>query len=243
MRSGRAASSPGRWASAPRELEAEEEERGRLAVRRERARVARDLHDVVAHHLAVVVVQAGAGRLEGTGAAARFAVIRDAAADALADLERLPHAAPDARPERLAAMLERARLAGLRVATGPLEPLATLGAEQRAVAHSVVQEGLTNAIKHAPGAVVHVGVERAGDTLDVGRRRRGRRRRELAGGPRRHERAPASWGSRERVRRGRRHAPRRSPRPRRLGADRAAPARAAGARDPSREGLAGASRG
>ena len=154
-------------AARTRELEAEEEEHARLAVERERVRVARDLHDVVGHHLAVVVVQAGAGRLDGTDATARFAAIHDAAADALADLARLPHTAPKAGPERVAVMLERARLAGLHLAAGPLEALAALDAERRAIAHSVLQEGLTNAIKHAPDSVVHLGAEAADDMLEV----------------------------------------------------------------------------
>ena len=46
-----------------RELEAEQDAYARLSVRRERARIARELHDVVSHNLAVMVVQAGAGRV------------------------------------------------------------------------------------------------------------------------------------------------------------------------------------
>ena len=62
-----------------RELEAEEEAFVRLSVQRERARIARDLHDIVSHHLALMVVQAGAGRLADPwhedNAAGHFATI------------------------------------------------------------------------------------------------------------------------------------------------------------------------
>ena len=72
-----------------RQLEAEREALAALAVRRERARIARELHDIVAHHLAVMVIQAGAGRLAAPDDGARFAGIRDAGTEALAELDRL----------------------------------------------------------------------------------------------------------------------------------------------------------
>ena len=98
-----------------RELEAEEEAFARLAVRRERARIARELHDIVAHNLAVMVIQAGAGRMEPAGAPAaalRFAGIGEAGGQALAEMDRLVdllHAEPDGVPERLEAVLAQAR--------------------------------------------------------------------------------------------------------------------------------------
>ena len=69
-----------RLAGRTRELNDEQAAFAELSVRRERARIARELHDIVAHHLAVVVVQAGAGRMAALGpsqrASERFAVIR-----------------------------------------------------------------------------------------------------------------------------------------------------------------------
>ena len=69
-----------RLAGRTRELNDEQAAFAELSVRRERARIARELHDIVAHHLAVVVVQAGAGRMAALGpsqrAPERFAVIR-----------------------------------------------------------------------------------------------------------------------------------------------------------------------
>ena len=80
-------------AARTRELEAEEEAFVRLSVQRERARIARDLHDIVSHHLAVMVIQAGAGRLaepwQADVAAERFAAIRHSGDNALTETDRL----------------------------------------------------------------------------------------------------------------------------------------------------------
>ena len=76
-----------------RELELEQGAFARLAVDRERARIARELHDVVSHNLAGVVVQAGAGRVAKSAptdrTAARFADIRKAGERGLDELSRL----------------------------------------------------------------------------------------------------------------------------------------------------------
>ncbi len=97
-----------------RELEAEEAAFARLAVRRERAKVARDLHDVIAHSLAVVVVQAGAGRVAGRDdERQRLADIRAAALEALDGMARLGEVFRS--EDRLENMIDRARAAGLRV--------------------------------------------------------------------------------------------------------------------------------
>ena len=106
-----------------RQLEAEEEAVARLAVRRERTRIARELHDIVAHHLAVVVVQAGAGRMakrwEPAVAAERLAAIRDSGHQVLQEMSRLTDVLGAERgddPEaRLRALLDGARAAGLTV--------------------------------------------------------------------------------------------------------------------------------
>jgi signal transduction histidine kinase len=143
-----------------RELAAEEEAFVELSVRRERARIARDLHDIVSHHLAVMVIQAGAGRLaepwQAAVAGERFATIRDAGVQALAETEHLVAVlqADEAGAPRLAQLLERTRATGAQVIVSP--PDLALTPEIEAIAYRVVQEALTNAIKHAPGAAIEV---------------------------------------------------------------------------------------
>jgi signal transduction histidine kinase len=143
-----------------RELAAEEEAFVQLSVRRERARIARDLHDIVSHHLAVMVIQAGAGRLaepwQAAVAAERFATIRDSGIQALAETDRLVTMlqADDAGAPRLAQLLQRTRETGAQVIVSPTDPALPL--EIEAIAYRVVQEALTNAMKHAPGAAVEV---------------------------------------------------------------------------------------
>jgi signal transduction histidine kinase len=156
-----------------RELEAEQETFVELSLRRERARIARELHDIVAHHLAVIVVQAGAGRLgaseDSTSGSERLASIRQSGDEALAEMSRLVdiiHADGGADrhgDDRLGALVEHARKAGLHVEVSAIQ----LPAEVEDDTVRIVQEGLTNAIKHAPGARVRVQIALADDSLEV----------------------------------------------------------------------------
>jgi signal transduction histidine kinase len=156
-----------------RELEAERDAFVELSVRRERARIARELHDIVAHHLAVIVVQAGAGRLagaeNGTPTAERLASIRQSGDQALAEMSRLVdiiHADTGAGRDggnRLHALVQDARSAGLDVEVAAID----LPAEVEDDALRIVQEGLTNAMKHAPGAHVSIRLARTEDALEI----------------------------------------------------------------------------
>jgi signal transduction histidine kinase len=160
-----------------RELEAEEDAFVALSVRRERARIARELHDIVAHHIAVIVVQAGAGRMavtgDGTPPAERLATIRQSGDQGLAEMSRLVDiiqadsaTGPDGA-NRLRALIADAKAAGLEVDVIPVPGEVRLPAEIEDDALRVVQEGLTNAMKHAPGARVSVRLTVAGDSLGI----------------------------------------------------------------------------
>jgi signal transduction histidine kinase len=158
-----------------------EEERARRTLLEERSRIARELHDVVAHHMSVISIQAQVAphlvdnpsqelkeNLEG---------IRHNALEALTELRRVlgvlrsenpedPYGlgagtgtAPDSpQPtlDRLDSLVENTRAAGLDVTTeitGEQLPLAP-GVELSA--YRIIQEALSNALRHAPGSAVHV---------------------------------------------------------------------------------------
>jgi signal transduction histidine kinase len=170
-------------------LEADQQRSAEQAREAERRRIAREMHDVLAHQLSLLSVHAGALEFrpdalpgEITRAAA---VIRASAAAALSELRQVitvlredsDAAAGPPQPElaQLPALLEESRAAGMTLRehldlteTEPL-PAAT----QRA-AYRVVQEGLTNARKHAPGAIVDVtvtGTAQAGLVAEIVSRR------------------------------------------------------------------------
>lgn len=161
----------GELAERNRQLEAEREAVAALAVRRERARIARELHDIVAHHLAVMVIQAGAGRLAAPDDGARFAGIRDAGNEALAELDRLVALlqtdAADARPRGLATLLGQARAAGLELDYEPLPAGVDVAPAVEDGAYRVIQEALTNAMKHAAGSAVRVRLAVRAGTLEI----------------------------------------------------------------------------
>ena len=148
------------------QLEAEENAFIELSVQRERSRIARDLHDIVSHHLALMVIQAGAGRVsepwQADVADERFETLREAGTQALAEADRLlTMLQPDGSgAASLTRLLDRARAAGARVEVTPAGLTVTPIVEE--VAYRVVQEALTNAMKHAPHAAldIQVGVDR-----------------------------------------------------------------------------------
>ncbi|MFB7593388.1 sensor histidine kinase [Streptomyces sp. NPDC056160] len=164
-------------------LRAEEGARARHAVTEERLRIARELHDVVAHHLSVVSVQSGLARyvFDTDAAKARSALrtIEDTARETLEEMRGLlqvlrvspdgtdavsgPSTGPDAGLARLDELAARMTGAGLVVetaVTGAPRPLAS-GADL--CAYRIVQEALTNTLKHA-GSQARVRIARAYDT-------------------------------------------------------------------------------
>jgi signal transduction histidine kinase len=135
-----------------------------LAVRRERMRVARELHDAIAHHLTVITLQAGAGRL--TGAREYLAVIRESGRLALAEMDVIGAVISPLEDSVGAASVRttigQARAAGLDV-RATIDENARLSLDIELLSCRVVQEGLTNAIRHAPGARVDVRIHGRAD--------------------------------------------------------------------------------
>jgi signal transduction histidine kinase len=151
--------------------------------RGERARIARELHDVVAHHISVIAVRAEAARLTTPGmpeaGAQRLREIGDTARAGLAEMRRLlgvlredvcGDTAAGRQPQpglpQVATLAEEARQAGgsavRLIVSGPVTPFDP-GVEL--VAYRIVQEALTNARRHAPGAAVDVELRYDDDML------------------------------------------------------------------------------
>ena len=159
-----------------------EAERARRTLLEERARIARELHDVVAHHMSVITVQADSApyRLDGLPDAAReeFGSIAETARESLSEMRRLlgvlrseengGERAPQPGLERLGQLVEATVRAGvptelavadgLSVPAGPRLPQAV-----QVSVYRIVQEALANVVRHAPGASARVSVTESGD--------------------------------------------------------------------------------
>ena len=145
------------------ELEREREEKARRAVFDERVRIARELHDVVAHHVSVMGVQAGAARrvLERSPGQAAQALtnIEDASRHAVAELQRLlgflrrdgevDQPTPQPNLRQLDALAEEVRRVGLDVELSVEGRAQPLPETVELSAYRIVQEALTNTIRHA----------------------------------------------------------------------------------------------
>ncbi|MES9541270.1 histidine kinase [Actinomadura sp. NPDC000600] len=171
--------------SAVEELRLREEQHrrdlARQAVLEERARIARELHDVVAHHMSVIAMQAEAApfKIPDLPDAARqtFGVVRDAAREALTETRRVvgllraddesAERAPQPGLERLDDLVGAARRAGLAVATAVVGMPRPLNAGVDLSAYRIVQESLSNASRYAPGSRVHVEVRYGTEALVV----------------------------------------------------------------------------
>jgi signal transduction histidine kinase len=153
----------------------------RQAVLEERSRIARELHDVVAHHMSMIAIQAEAAPLKianlPPAAQETLAAIRGAAREALAETRRvvgllrngdeLPERVPQPGLDRLDELVEAGRQSGLTVeplVVGLPRPLA-VGVDLSA--YRIVQEALSNAARYAPGALVRVDVHYGGQRLRV----------------------------------------------------------------------------
>jgi len=144
------------------------EEEAMTAVSAERARMARELHDIVSHNLSVVVVQAAGARASGTDSAALEKIERSGR-EALVEMRRLlgvlredsdaPNAAPQPGVMQLHDLAATVDAAGLPVHLKVEGPLETLSAAVGLTVYRIVQEALTNALRHAGPAAVRVLVD------------------------------------------------------------------------------------
>jgi signal transduction histidine kinase len=166
-----------------RQLEAEREQRAREAVTAERGRIARELHDIVAHAISVIAVQADAAtkllRHDPGRAREPLETVQTTARDALAEMRQLvgllreteegADAPLEPRPgvADLGRLVDDAKRSGLAVELeidGERRPLpATLDL----AAYRIVQEGLTNVRKHAGAEQAQVGIRYERDCLDI----------------------------------------------------------------------------
>lgn len=192
------------------QLERERTERERDAVARERVRIARELHDVVAHSVSVMVVQAGAARSvldrDPDASVRALGAVEATGREALTEMRRLlgilrpdgedADHSPQPSLDRLSALIARSRDAGLDVElrvegrAGPLAPGVDL------TAFRLVQEGLTNALKHGGRGRAHVVLRWSEEVLEVEVANR------ISGGPAAHGLASGGQGlvgMRERV--------------------------------------------
>ena len=161
-----------------RELEAERALFAAEAVRYERARIARELHDIVAHCVSVMVIQAGAGQrltaVDPSLAAEAFDSIGEVAQQAEAEIGRLLDLL-DATGQQggadglrlIGELVTRAAAAGLAVSCRFSGSSDGLPAPASDAAYRVVQESLTNALRHAPGAPVDVVVAGADGYVEI----------------------------------------------------------------------------
>ncbi|MFF1452354.1 sensor histidine kinase [Streptomyces sp. NPDC058274] len=153
------------------------------AARGERARIARELHDVVAHHISMIAVQAETARLTTQGlpadGATRLLAIGDTARTALTEMRRLlgvlredADAGVTRRPQpglhQLMELVDESRdAAGSRTRLIVSGPVARLDPGIEVTAYRIVQEALTNARRHAPGAAVDVELRYAAADLAI----------------------------------------------------------------------------
>jgi signal transduction histidine kinase len=164
-------------------LERDREERARRAVAAERSRIARELHDVISHNVSVMVVQAAAGRdvFASRPEQARSALgsIESIGREALVELRRLLGVvsaddagdaggfSPQPGLARLPELVEQVGAGGLHVELTVDGRARDLPAGVDLSAFRIVQEALTNTLKHARASRAQVSVRYADDALEV----------------------------------------------------------------------------
>jgi signal transduction histidine kinase len=160
-------------------LEQQSEENRRQAAEEERLRIARELHDVVSHNVSVMAIQAGAARLAGGDAVAQaLSSIEVTARDTLSELNRLlgvlrrsdsggPSLSPQPGIAQLESLLASAREAGLQAEVRTHGEPRTLPAALDLSVYRIVQEAVTNALKHSGAGRIEVRIDYASGSLTL----------------------------------------------------------------------------
>jgi signal transduction histidine kinase len=165
-------------------LAAQAAERARHAPQEERLRIARELHDVLAHSLSVVTVQAGVGRRVGTARPAEalraLSAVEEASRGALDELRRVlclmrsddepgPSLAPMPGLADLDSLATLVRNAGTPVRVDLTGDVTAVPLTAALTVYRIIQEALTNVVRHSPGAeaTVRVRIGRAGIRIRV----------------------------------------------------------------------------
>jgi signal transduction histidine kinase len=163
------------------QLERERDERAQAAVAEERARIARELHDVIGHSISVMGVQAGAVRRLLAPEQAReresLLAVERTGRDAVEEMQRLlgflrsnggqaVSGTPLTR-RRVEDLIAEMRRAGLRIDLHITGELDDLSAGRSLAAFRILQEALTNVLRHAPGAYVSVKLVRTPAALQI----------------------------------------------------------------------------
>jgi signal transduction histidine kinase len=163
------------------ELAREENGRTRAAVKEEQARIAREVHDIVAHDISVIVAQAAAAKRvlirEPESAERALSSIESVGRDALDGLRRLlgllrtergeSERSPQPGLDRLPWLLAQVREAGLPVELTVRGHARQLPATVELNAYRIVQEALTNSLKHAGPTRTAVALDYRSDALDI----------------------------------------------------------------------------
>lgn len=173
----------GLWRSAERDrLEQQHfraEQEARAATLAERNAIARELHDVVAHHMSVLALRCDSARYRfpelSEGLRAEFAALHATARDGLCEMRRLLRVLrpasdgaetwPQPTADEITAMVGRVRDSGVNVVFRQNLNFDGLPAGVALSVYRILQEALSNAVRHAPGTAVSVEVVEAGDEL------------------------------------------------------------------------------
>jgi signal transduction histidine kinase len=162
-------------------LEVERDQQATIAATGERTRIAREMHDIVSHSLSVVVTLADAasvvGRTDPARAAEAMQQVSDVGRDALRDMRamigvlRTEESATDLMPQpgmaQLDSLVDRIRATGLMVDFVVEGPMVALGGSTELTVYRVVQEALTNSLKHATASRARVALRFSPTLVEV----------------------------------------------------------------------------